>query len=308
MENNGITRQEKNGFGEGEKPPSLFSRLNVEIGGGISVTDKMAFARNLATMLKAGLPPSRALSVITRQSKKRSVVAVVRALGEGITRGETLSAGLSRFPRVFSPLFVAVVKAGEESGTLFESLTTVGEHLGKSYELEKRVRAALIYPAIILIAMAVVAAIMLFYVVPVLSTTFEELGVALPLSTRIVIGASAFLNDSLSLSLAIFAGALLAFAAAAGTKKGRHFFDLLVLHTPILSLLVEEVNVARTARTLSSLLSAGIPMTEALAVTEEVLQNSYYRAAVAEARDGVGKGAALSATFARYEKIYPPVF
>ncbi|MBI3075185.1 MAG: type II secretion system F family protein [Parcubacteria group bacterium] len=295
-----------------EKTPpeeaSFFSRINIVIGGGIDLPDKVAFARNLATMEKAGLPLSRALGVLGKQSKKPAMKKVVRALGEAITRGEPLHSALAAFPRVFSSLFVAMVKAGEESGKLHEALFTISEHLKGSYELQKRVGTALIYPAIIVIAIIIVAVIMLLYVVPVLSETFEELGVELPLSTRSIIAVSAFLHDSLSLALAIFAGILLFIAVVAATRGGKKFFDWLILHTPLISSLTSEVNTARTARTLSSLLSAGIPIQEALAVTKDVVQNSFYIAALKEAHDEVGKGAALSAVFSRHEKIYPLLF
>ncbi len=259
-------------------------------------------------MEKAGLPLSRALGVLGKQSKKPAMKKVVRALGEAITRGEPLHSALAAFPRVFSSLFVAMVKAGEESGKLHEALFTISEHLKGSYELQKRVGTALIYPAIIVIAIIIVAVIMLLYVVPVLSETFEELGVELPLSTRSIIAVSAFLHDSLSLALAIFAGILLFIAVVAATRGGKKFFDWLILHTPLISSLTSEVNTARTARTLSSLLSAGIPIQEALAVTKDVVQNSFYIAALKEAHDEVGKGAALSAVFSRHEKIYPLLF
>ena len=291
-----------------EEQPSFFSRVNIVIGGGIDLPDKIAFARNLATMEKAGLPLSRALGVLGKQSKKPAMKKVIRAVGEAITRGESLHSALAAFPRVFSSLFVAIVKAGEESGNLHEALLTIGEHLKESYELQKRVSTALIYPTVIVIAIAIVAVIMLLYVVPVLSETFEELGVELPLSTRSIIAVSAFLHDSLALALAIFASTLLVIAVVAKTQRGKKFFDWLILHMPLVSSLTSEVNTARTARTLSSLLSAGIPIQEALAVTKDVVANSFYAAVLQEARDEVGKGTALSAVFNRYEKIYPVLF
>lgn len=294
--------------GEAEEESSFFSRMNIVIGGGIGLTDKMAFARNLATMIKAGLPLSRALGVLGKQTKKPAMKKVIRAVGEAITRGESLHAALAAHPRVFSSLFVAIVKAGEESGNLHEALLTIAGHLKESYELQKRVGTALIYPSVIVVAIAIVAVIMLLYVVPVLSETFEELGVDLPLSTRSIIAVSAFLHDSFSFALAVFAAVLLFIAIAAKTNGGKKFFDWLILHTPLVASLASEVNTARTARTLSSLLSAGIPIQEALAVTKDVIANSFYVAVLAEAHDEVGKGTALSAVFNRHEEIYPVLF
>lgn len=287
---------------------SFFSRVNIRIGGGFVAEDRMAFARNLSAMIKAGLPLSRALGVLLRQSRKPSVQKVMEALKAAIIRGETFHAALAAFPHVFSPLFVAIVKAGEESGGLYGSLQTIGVHLEKSYELEKRIHTALVYPAIIVIAMIAVAAIMLFYVVPVLSTTFNELGVELPLSTRVVIETSDFIRTSSSLVLFLFAAALLLFAGAAKTKNGMRVYDWSVLHTPLIAGIVREVNTARTARTLSSLLSAGLPMTEGLSVAKEVVQNAYYKEVLVEAETSVTKGDVLSEIFGRHETLYPPLF
>src|SRR3989338_10505541 len=198
--------------------------------GSVTLSDRIIFTRSLAAMVKAGLPLSRALAVLGKQSSKPAMRETVRALAVRISRGESLHEAFAASPRVFSPLFVAVVGVGEESGTLPEALLTISSHLKDTYDLEKRVRTALVYPAVIVVAIILVAVIMLLYVLPVLSATFQELGVELPLSTRFIIAVSSFLHDSLSLALAIFACVLLAVAIAAKSKGGKRFFDWLILH------------------------------------------------------------------------------
>src|SRR3989338_10310579 len=274
----------------------------------VTLSDRIIFTRRLAAMVKAGLPLSRALAVLGKQSSKPAMRETVRALAVRISRGESLHEAFAASPRVFSPLFVAVVGVGEESGTLPEALLTISSHLKDTYDLEKRVRTALVYPAVIVVAIILVAVIMLLYVVPVLSATFQELGVELPFSTRLVIGVSTFLHESLALVLALFAGALFCIAGISQMRWGKRLFDFFILHVPLISPVVKEVNAARTARTLSSLLSAGIPILETLRVTEEVLQNSYYRGVVRNAHEDVAKGAPLSRVFTQYENLYPPLF
>lgn len=287
------------------KPRSFLSRLNITIGGRVKLEDKMIFTRNLAVMIKAGLPLSRALGILERQSKKPKMKEVLHALVGHIARGNALHEALAVFPSIFHPLFVSMVKAGEESGKLPDALGTIGKHLEESYELRKKVQGALIYPAIIMSAIIIVGGIMLIYVVPVLSSTFKELGVDLPLSTRAVIAVSDFLRGSASLALAVFATTLLIIVLAARTRSGRRLVHATILHLPIISPIVKEVNTARTARTLSSLLSAGIHVTESLEITRGVVQNIYYNEVLKEAREKVEKGIALSKVFTAHEKVYP---
>lgn len=288
-----------------QKKPSFFARVNNLLSGGMRLEDKIAFARNLETMVSAGLPLSRGLSVLWRQSKKPNIRNVLASLREDIAAGKSFHVALGAFPRVFPPLFVALVRAGEESGKLSDSLATVAAHLRESYELGKRIRTALLYPAVIVLAMIIVSVIMLLYVVPVLSTTFEELGVPLPMSTRAIIATSDFLETRTPLALGFFAVLLLVIAVTARTAKGQRFFNWVSLRVPLLGPIVKNVNTARTARTLSSLLSAGVPLVETLTVTEEVLQNPYYKDALREAREKVAQGTALSEIFTRHENIYP---
>ncbi len=288
-----------------QKKPSFFSRVNNIFSGGMRLEDKISFARNLETMVRAGLPLSRGLSVLWRQSKNQNIRSVLASLGDDIAAGKSFHVALGAFPRVFPPLFVALIRAGEESGKLSDSLATVAAHLRESYELGKRIRGALLYPAVIVVAMVIIAIIMLLYVVPVLSATFEELGVDLPMSTRAVIAVSDFLETRTSLALGFFAAFLLLTAFTAHTVRGRRFFSWATLRLPLIGPIAKNVNTARTARTLSSLLSAGVPLVETLIVTEEVLQNPYYKDALREAKEKVEKGDQLSEIFTRHEDIYP---
>src|SRR3989338_245542 len=189
--------------------------------GRVSIHDKIIFARNLGTMLEAGLTLSRALSVLTRQSKKAKLKQLFSAISENINKGKTLSESLAFFPNVFSSLFVAMARAGEESGSLATSLKTVAIQMDNVYILERKVRGAMIYPAIILSLMIAIGILLLIYVVPTLTATFEELHTELPLSTQFIIKISAFLrNDSLA-SLVILFGFFAAVYIFVKTKVGR---------------------------------------------------------------------------------------
>ncbi len=273
----------------------------------VPATDKITFARNLAAMITAGLSLSRALAVIRRQSKNVVFKEALASVEEGIKKGGTLHDALGRFPDVFPALFTSMVKAGEESGGLAQSLVTIASQLERMHLLAKRIRGALIYPAIVIVVMIGVAFIMLTYIVPTLASTFAELNVPLPATTQAIIGLSNFLSNNLIFSLFILVGLALAPVALARSPRTKPLVDLVILKMPIIAPIVRETNAARTARTLSSLLSAGVEVVNALAITEEVLQNTFYKRVLREAGAKVEKGVPISDAFAVHEDLYPPL-
>ncbi len=272
----------------------------------VSLHEKILFARNLSAMLSAGLPLSRALSVAKRQANPR-FAEIISVLVEEIRTGGTLSSGLSRRPDVFSSLFSSMVKAGEESGSLAESLRVVGNQMEKSYLLMKKVRGALIYPAIVMTAMVGVAILMLIYVVPSLTSTFEELHVDLPLQTQVIISISKFLENHLFLSLFGLLALVLGFAAIIKTPGGKRVLEYTLVRIPAIGTIVKETNSARTSRTLSSLLSAGVPVLSAIGITRDVLQNGYYKDILEEAERATKIGSPMSEVFRKAEGYYPPL-
>lgn len=273
--------------------------------GVVKVNDKIMFTKNLSVMIKAGLSLTRALSVLERQSKNKKLKEVIKKLGTSIKGGSSFHDALSKFPKVFSALFISMVKAGEESGGLVEALNIIGKQMERAHNLKKKIKGALIYPAIIVIAMVIIGIVMLIYVVPTLSQTFNELGVELPRSTQFIITLSDFLknNTVTALILAILIGVVL--TSGFRSKKGKRVFDYLILHVPIISGLVKETNSARTTRTLSSLLSSGVEVVNALSITGDVVQNSYYKGILKQSEKGIQKGLPLSKAFIENEKFYP---
>lgn len=279
---------------------SLFSLF-----GRIKMSDKIIFAKNLGAMLEAGLSLSRALSIMERQTRNKKFKAVMQSLEDSVSKGQTMSDGMAKYPKIFSSLFVSMVRAGEESGNLTNSLKIVGLQMEKSYQLQKKIKGAMIYPAIIVVLMFAISVLALIFIVPTLTATFEGLGVELPISTRVVIFISNFLiNNVILVSVfAIILVTVLGFLAK--SKKGKRFIEWVLLHTPIFSGMVKEINSARTARTLSSLLSSGVDVVVALSITGEVLQNSYYKDVLSKAEESVKKGVLISDIFSKYEYLYP---
>ncbi len=281
-----------------------FQKLNMIVNT-VSMREKILFARNLGAMIEAGLPISRALFVIEKQSRNQKFKSILKSVQSSIKHGNNLSSSLSKYPKVFSKIFTAMVKAGEESGSLSESLKVVSTQMEKTYLLKRKIRGALMYPGIILTAMIIIGILMLIYVVPTLTATFKELEIDLPASTRAIILISDFLKDHTFIFLfGIFAivGGLYAWSQ---DPKGKRSLDYIFLHIPLISNLVRETNSARTARTLSSLLSSGIEVVNALEITKDVVKNSYYKEVLSKAENKIQKGVSLSKIFEEESDIYP---
>ena len=280
------------------------SRWNAKLSS-VKQYDKILLARNLGAMLSAGLALARALAVLERQTRNAKLSNTIAQIAGDVRRGDTLHAALAKFPQMFSGLFVAMVRAGEEGGDLPGSLATVADQMERMYQLKKKIRSALIYPIVIIVAIIGIGILMMINVVPTLAQTFEEMNAELPASTQFVIAVSNILVDYTVLALggAIALGALI--YVAARTPVGRRVTDLVFLRMPLIGPMVREVNAARTSRTLASLLSSGVDVLASLEIVGEVVQNSYFREVLAEARQGVSQGQPLSASFVRREDLYP---
>lgn len=271
----------------------------------IKLQDKINFTRNLSAMIKAGLALSRALGILERQTQNVKFKAIIGDLSAEISKGNSLSVGLGKFPKVFSSLFVSMVRAGEESGNLSDTLSVIGLQLEKSYTLRKKIKGAMIYPAIVISAMVIIGVLMLIYVVPTLVATFQELGGEMPASTRFIIFLSTVLSDHLFLFIIATAGVIASLVFARRTERGKRVIDAVILRLPVIAKIAKESNAARTTRTLSSLLSSGVDLVEALSITRDVMQNSYYKTVLEQAGVDVQKGKPLSSVFKGAENIYP---
>lgn len=271
----------------------------------VPVQQKILFARNLGVMLGAGLPLSRALSVMERQTKDQHLVRAIAEITTDVRHGTTLHESLAKFPKIFPRLTVAMVRAGEEGGDLSASLVVASEQMEHSSDLKKKIRGAMIYPAIILFAIFVIGILMMLYVVPTLSETFAQMGSELPIATKIVLNFSNFLVNYTVIALFIAVAAIVLTISFLRTKQGGRAKDYALLQFPLIKEMVKEINAARTSRTLSSLLSSGVGILPALDIASDVVQNSYFKEVIAEAQKGVAAGDPLSKTFSRREDLYP---
>lgn len=261
--------------------------------------------RNLSSMLVAGLPLSRALSVIERQSSNPRLKGVMADVGEQIKRGSGLHEALQKYPKVFSDLYVSMVRAGEEGGTLAEALSTLSVQMERSSSLKKKIKGAMIYPAIVMVIMAAIGVLMMIYVMPSITSTFVDLEVDLPTTTQVLITVSDFMVANTVLVILGMIAFVFGFLYALRTHYGKLVFHWVIIRLPVIGQMVKETNSAQTARTLSSLLHSGVDVILALTITEDVIQNVYYKPVIKEASTRVEKGTPLSETFIEHTNLYP---
>ncbi len=271
----------------------------------VSADDLVMLTRNLSSMLKAGLPLTRALSVIERQSSNPNLKGVMADVRARIQKGDPLNEALAAHPKIFDQLYTSMVRAGEEGGSLVETLHVLSIQMERSSSLRKKIKGAMMYPAIVITIMCIIGVLMMIYVMPSITGTFRKLEVDLPATTEALIAISDFMVANTLLVLAGMVGFVVGFIYFLKTNLGKVIFHWLFIHMPVIGKMVKETNSARTARTLSSLLTSGVDVLRALTITQDVVQNVYYKPILKEAAANVEKGTALSEAFVKNPGLFP---
>lgn len=271
----------------------------------VPLKEKMTFTRNLSVMVSSGLTISRAVLNLSLQTKNKTFRKMLESVNDDLQAGKTLSEGLAKYPTVFNELFVNMVYVGEVSGNLEQVLDILALQLEKENDLLSKVRGALIYPSVIVVAMIGIGVLMLTYILPKITGTFKEMDVELPATTQFIMAMSDFLRTHAVLSIVVFVAAIVAIRLFSTTKVGTRFFDFLYLHLPIVGNIIVKVNCARFARIYSSLLKSGVSVVSALTIISKTLSNVYYKDVLDEALLEVQKGVELSKVIGKYERIFP---
>jgi type IV pilus assembly protein PilC len=271
----------------------------------IKLLDRIVFIKNLGVMIKAGLPVSRSLNILTSQTRNPRFAKVVGEIARMVESGTALADAMLKFPDVFSQIFVSMVRAGEVSGNLDQNLAYLADQMQRDYDLVSKAKGALTYPVIILIALSLVGFSMFTFVLPKLTASFVELNVKLPLMTRVVVG---MVDVFAHYGIFILAGVVLlsfGFLYWRKTQNGKTILHKMVLYTPIISNIVIKINLARFVRVFASLIKSGMSIVEALEVSSHVVGNIYYQAVIADAANKVKIGSPLTASFKKQPKLFP---
>ena len=272
--------------------------------GGISLKDKMMFARHLGIMLSSGLSLPKALNIISNQTKNKKFKSLLGKLEEEVKMGNSLADSLAKHP-VFDELSVNMIRVGEVGGNLEEVLRLLADQLEKEHSLLSRVKGAMYYPSVILLVMIGIGVAMMMFVVPKLTTVFEDIQTTLPLSTRLIIAVSGYMaahQITVGLILIGIAAVLVLFFKSSFGKK---FSSLIFTKLPVIKKMMIKVNNARFARIYSSLTRSGVPVVESLKIISRTLTNNLYKNAFLEISEGVQKGKTLHEELARFPQLFP---
>lgn len=272
--------------------------------GKVSLKDKMIFARHLSIMISSGLSIPRALTVISSQTKNKKLKFVLQDLKEKIKMGNSLADSLSKHP-VFDELSVNMIRVGEVGGNLEEVLKILADQLEKEYNLLSRVRGAMYYPSVILLVMIGVGIAMMTYVVPKLTTIFEDIQTPLPFSTRMIISISNYMaGHQIIVGLGLIS-IVMAFVIFLKSSFGKRAASALFAKFPVIKKMIIKVNNARFARIYSSLTKSGVSVIESLKIISRTLTNDYYKKAFLDIGEGVQKGKTLHEELAKFSKLFP---
>lgn len=271
----------------------------------VPLKEKMVFTRNLGVMVGSGLTVARAILNLSAQTKNKTFQKILREIHANIQGGKTMSESMEKYPTVFSELFVSMIYVGEVSGNLEMVLDILATQLEKEHEIISKVRGALIYPAVILVAMVGIAILMLTYILPRILGVFKDMDVELPAMTLFVIALSDFLRNHWALSAGLFIGLLVFGKMFLSTAPGKRAASLAILYMPIIGGIVVKVNCARFSRIYSSLLKSGVSVVNALGIVSRVLSNIYYKDAMNKAIADIQRGTELSKVIGEYPRLFP---
>lgn len=277
------------------------------LGGRVKDKDIVVFTRQFATMIDAGLPLVQALDILSAQVENKALSNTLAQVKVDVESGATYADALKKHPRIFSELYVNMVAAGEAGGILDTILNRLATYIEKAMKLKKKVKGAMVYPAVVTSIAVLVIAIIMIFVVPTFAKMFATLGGTLPLPTRIIINMSNFIAGLGGLIVLLIGIATTVFIVQVRrTEKGKYIIDRLLLRMPIFGMLLNKVAVAKFTRTLGTLVSSGVPILDGLEITAKTSGNKVLEYAIMDVRKGVVGGKTLSEPITK-AKVFPPM-
>ena len=276
-----------------KKPKDLLEYLPF-LQGGINEKNIVVFCRIFSTMINAGLPLIQCLDLLAQQEENKVFAKIIRDIKDDIEGGTSLTDALKKYPKVFNDLFVNLIAAGEAGGMLDIILGRLSDYLEKAMKLKKRVKSAMTYPAAVLFISFGVVALLLLKVIPVFQKMFEGMGSQLPGPTMMLITASEFTQSYFYIIIMILVVIYIAFNRFYKTEKGRWLVDSLVLKAPVFGPLLKKVAVAKFSRTLSTMMSSGVPILEGLNIVSKTSGNKVVEDALLKTRQSISEGRTIA--------------
>ena len=273
--------------------------------GGVKKIEIATFTRQLATLIKAGIPLAESLAALVEQMENPRFKAQLSEVRTAVNEGSSFGDSLAKYPKLFDELFVSMVRAGELAGNLDEVLTRLADFLESSQKLKSKVQGAMIYPAIMVLIGTAIIAILMIKVIPEITKTFTQQGKALPLNTRFLVGASGFIGRNWLMIGAVIAVSMFGFMKWKISAGGKPIWHRFTLGLPAIGPLVRTINVSRFARTLGTMLQSGVPMLRSLDAAKQTMTNVLLQAAIDDAKKAVTEGESLAQTLKKSGQ-FPP--
>ncbi len=274
--------------------------------GSIKMRDIVIFTRQFSTMINAGLPLVQALDILAKQSENKALAAVVREVVFDVESGNTVADAMRKHPKAFSDLYTNMVAAGEAGGILDTILNRLAVFMEKNDALVRKVKGAMIYPTVIMCVAALCVVILLWKVIPVFASMFGSVGMTLPLPTRVVIGASAFLNSYWWALMGGAAGFAFFIKKYYATSNGQLVIDKFLLHVPVLGDVLRKSAVSRFTRTLGTLISSGVSILDGLEITARTSGNRVVQDAIMGSRASIAGGETIAGPLQKSD-VFPPM-
>lgn len=285
-----------------QKAKPLFS-----MGARTNDKDLVVFTRQFATMIGAGLPLVQALEILSKQTENKGFANIIGEVKNDVEGGSTFADALRKYPRVYSELYTNMVAAGEAGGILDTILVRLATYIEKAQSLKRKVKGAMVYPAVVITVAILCIVIIMVFVVPTFSKMFKQLGGDLPAPTQLVITLSQFLAGTGGLVVLASVIAFIIFIVQfRRTETGKKVTDRILLRLPIVGILLRKVAVAKFTRTLGTLISSGVPILDGLNITAKTAGNKVVEKSVLEVRQGVSEGQTIAEPLSN-SKVFPPM-
>jgi type IV pilus assembly protein PilC len=287
-----------------EKPKDLLEMIPLK--GRVKSKDVVIFSRQFSTMISAGLPLIQCLDILATQEQNKAFAKVIRTIKEDIEGGSTLSDALRKHPKVFDDLFINMIAAGEAGGILDTILNRLAVYLEKSMKLKRKVKGAMTYPAVVLGMSVLIITLLLVKVVPVFQSIFAGMGRELPFVTQTLINLSSFVTDNSLYIMGAIVIMIVALVRFYRTENGRYLFDRMILKPPVIGSLMRKVAIAKFTRTLSTLISSGVPILDGLEIVSRTSGNKIVEKALMETRKNISEGKTIAEPLAA-TTVFPPM-
>lgn len=278
------------------------------IGGGVSQKEILFFTRQFATLFSSGVPIVQAFDAMIGQIKNKRFRSIITQMRNDIEKGSSLAESMKRHPRVFSNLYVNMVRAGEEGGMLDKVLFRLADYYEKMLKLRRKIIGAMIYPSIVIAVAVLVVAIIMIFVIPTFSKLFGEMGLDLPLPTRITIGLSNFMVQTGFFMLLGIIGFFVFIKFFRRTEQGRKITDMVLLKLPIIGDILLKSSLSRFARTLGTLLGSGVPILNSMEISARASGNKIIEDVIINMRDDITGGKSLTEVLKARTELFPPIF